>query len=274
MKAVAIIPARYASTRLPGKPLVDICGKPMVRWVWERASRARGVSQVIVATDDERVAAAVRGFGGEVRMTSRRHRSGTDRVEEVARTLSCDVVLNVQGDEPLLDPRTIERLLVCFTQDPRADMATPVCPIRTVEEYFSAHIVKAVVDRSGRALYFTRSPVPFFRDGLRFRYSGSSVRIDVSPPVRSQLSRLPVRRHLGVYGYRKDFLHRLVEFPPSPLERAERLEQLRALENGFTIKTVRVERPSAAVDTPADLAAVRRRVRALRDGRLEWREHR
>jgi 3-deoxy-manno-octulosonate cytidylyltransferase (CMP-KDO synthetase) len=269
MKAVAVIPARYASTRLPGKPLADICGRPMVQWVWERASRARGVSRVIVATDDERVVAAVHGFGGEVLMTSRRHRSGTDRVEEVARMLSCDVVLNVQGDEPLLDPRTIERLLSCFAQDPHTDMATPVCPIRTAGEYLSPHIVKAIVGLDGRALYFTRSPAPFFRDGLQAGHSGVSVRIGVPPSMRSQLGRLPVRRHLGMYGYRKDFLHRLVEFPPSPLERAEQLEQLRVLENGFTIKTVRVERPSAAVDTPADLAVVRRQVRVLHGGRPE-----
>lgn len=263
MKAVVIIPARYASTRLPGKPLVDICGKPMVQWVWERAVQARGIAQVIVATDDDRIAAAVRGFGGDVVLTSRRHRSGTDRVEAVARAIACDVVLNVQGDEPLLEPRTVERLLACFARDPRTDMATPVCPIRTAAEYLSPHVVKAVVALDGRALYFTRAPVPFFRDALRVSSNSARLCVAVHPSLREHLSRLPVRRHLGMYAYRKDFLHRIVEFRVSPLERMEQLEQLRVLENGFSIKTVLVERPSLAVDTPADLQTVRRIARAL-----------
>jgi 3-deoxy-manno-octulosonate cytidylyltransferase (CMP-KDO synthetase) len=238
---VAIIPARYGSTRLPGKALADIAGRPMVWHVAERARRARGIARVIVATDDVRIRDAVAGSGVEVALTSPDHPSGTDRLAEVARGLDAGVLINVQGDLPLLDPLMIEALAARMAADPALPMATIAAPLLDETEWRSPHVVKVVVDTGGRALYFSRSPVPFDRDAMRAP----------DEPLGW--------RHVGMYAYRRDVLLRLAALPPSPLERRERLEQLRALEHGIAIGVVawRGDATLIEVDTPADLARAR-----------------
>jgi 3-deoxy-manno-octulosonate cytidylyltransferase (CMP-KDO synthetase) len=244
---VAIIPARFHSTRLPGKPMALLGGRPMICHVAERTRRARGLSRVLVATDDARVQAAVRDAGGEVVMTRADHPSGTDRLAEVVRGLAADVVVNVQGDLPLLDPVMVERLVARMTAEPTLAMATLAAPVRDEAEWRSPHVVKVVMSADGRALYFSRSPIPFDRDGIR---RGDE-------PLGW--------RHIGMYAYRRDVLLRLAALPPSPLERREQLEQLRALEHGITIGVVEwtAAEPVIEVDTPDDLA----RAQAALDGR-------
>lgn len=243
MRAVAVIPARYASTRLPGKPLLDICGKPLIQRVWEIVSRARGLDDVVVATDDGRIADAVRAFGGTVRMTSPDCRSGSDRVREVAESLAADVYVNVQGDEPLLEPAAIERLLEVFRQDESVQVAT-LCSRISEEQARSPHQVKVVRDHAGNALYFSRAPLPFVRErGESAEFLG----------------------HVGIYAYRADALRNFASLPPSPLEQAEKLEQLRFLQAGISIRVPEVPPMGAGVDTPEDLE----RVRAI----IEEREH-
>lgn len=235
--AVAIIPARYASTRLPGKPLATIGGRPMVRRVVERVQLARSIGRVIVATDDERIRDAVAPTGVDVAMTRADHPSGTDRLAEVAAGLAHAVVVNVQGDLPLLDPAMIDRLVARMRADVDLPMVTLAQPIRDVEELASPHVVKVVADRRGRALYFSRSPIPHDRDGTR------------SPDA-------PLGwRHIGLYAYRRDVLLRLAGLAPTPLEERERLEQLRALENGIAIGVEAWESEDAVieVDVQADL---------------------
>jgi 3-deoxy-manno-octulosonate cytidylyltransferase (CMP-KDO synthetase) len=245
--AVAIIPARFHSTRLPGKPMALLGGRPMICHVAERTRRARGLARVLVATDDARVEAAVRDAGGEVVMTRADHPSGTDRLAEVVRGLAADIVVNVQGDLPLLDPVMVECLVARMTAEPSLAMATLATPIRDQAEWRSPHVVKVVVGADGRALYFSRSPIPFDRDGTR--------RGDESLGWR----------HIGMYAYRRDVLLRLAALPPSPLERREQLEQLRALEQGIAIGVVEwtAAEPVIEVDTPDDLV----RAQAAMDGR-------
>jgi 3-deoxy-manno-octulosonate cytidylyltransferase (CMP-KDO synthetase) len=235
--AVAIIPARYQSTRLPGKALADIAGRPMIEHVYRRAAAARTVTSVIVATDDERIAAAVRGFGGDVRMTSAAHQSGTDRLAEVARGLDCGLVVNVQGDEPLIEPAMIDEAVSAFAEDPALEMSSLRRRIAAGgEEARNPNVTKVVVDRHGHALYFSRAPIPFVRSG--------------SPPP-------PAWRHVGLYVYRRECLLRLAALAPTALERAEALEQLRALEHGIRIKVVETAFDSIGVDTVEDLVQVR-----------------
>jgi 3-deoxy-manno-octulosonate cytidylyltransferase (CMP-KDO synthetase) len=243
-ETVAIIPARYRSTRLPGKALALIGGRPMICHVAERTRRARGLAGVIVATDDERIRDAVVASGGEVVMTRPDHPSGTDRLAEVAARLAADVVVNVQGDLPLLDPAMVEALAARMAADRTLPMATLATPIAEEDEFRSPHVVKVVVGRDGRALYFSRSPIPFDRDGTR-------------PPGAPY-----GWRHVGMYAYRRDVLLRLAATPPSPLEERERLEQLRALEHGVAIGVVewRQVEPLIEVDTPEDLERARRAV--------------
>lgn len=241
MKVLAVIPVRYAATRLPGKPLADIHGRPMVAWVHDAARRARGIDRVIVATDDGRIADAVRAHGGEVEMTDPAHRNGSERVAEVARRHEADVVVNVQGDEPLVDPRAIEALLPPFRDDPAVEMATLKFRLANPDAAASPHVVKVVSDLAGDALYFSRAPIPFCADA----------------PA-------PCYKHLGLYAYRRDLLLRLVEWEPTALERAERLEQLRALEHGVRIRVIETEWDSVGVDTPDDLARVRDALAASR----------
>jgi 3-deoxy-manno-octulosonate cytidylyltransferase (CMP-KDO synthetase) len=254
---VAVIPARYDATRLPGKPLAEIAGRPMVEHVYRRAAAARGVDAVIVATDDERIAAAVRSFGGIAAMTRATHRTGTDRIAEVAARLSCEIVLNVQGDEPLIDPEMIEQVIAPLVEDPLLDMSTACVPISDRADYANPNVVKVVMDRTGRVLSFSRSPIPHFRD------SGSGIRDSKNPASPETRIPNPVYKHVGLYGYRRTFLLTLAALPQTPLERAESLEQLRALEHGYRIHTVETTHDSIGVDTPEDLERVRRQLLAV-----------
>jgi len=241
-RVVAIIPARYASMRLPGKPLADIAGKPMIQHVYERAARARTIDDVIVATDDERIADAVRAFGGHAEMTSPDIRSGSDRIGVVARGLpSTELVVNIQGDEPLIPPAMIDEAVQPLLQNPAIDVGTLVGRITTPEELLDPNTVKVTLDRNGRCLYFSRSPIPFGRD----------------IGVEALLQSCAVYRHIGLYVYRTPFLLRFAAMEQTPLERAEKLEQLRVLEHGFAIHAVLTTHHSIAVDTPADLERVR-----------------
>lgn len=232
LKTTIVIPARYGSTRFCGKPLAELWGKPIVQHVWERARQARLASRVIVATDDERIADAARSFGAEVAITRPDHPSGTDRVAEVARSLDSDLIVNVQGDEPLIDPGSVDAAILPLAEDPSVLMSTLCCPIEETADLVNPNVVKVVLDRQSFALYFSRLPIPFVRD------------------QRADATRY---RHLGIYAYRRDFLLSLAKMAPSPLEQAERLEQLRVLEHGYRIRVAVVERASPGVDTLADL---------------------
>jgi 3-deoxy-manno-octulosonate cytidylyltransferase (CMP-KDO synthetase) len=249
-EAVAIIPARYSSTRLPGKPLLLLAGLPMIMHVVDRASRARLVSRVIVATDDERIAEAVVTHGGEARMTSYNLASGTDRVAEVSAQLDSEIVVNVQGDEPLIEPSTIDAAIAPLVEDSQIQICTTSEPITTVEDVFSSSVVKVVTDSRGFALYFSRSPIPYSRLAGEMTLE-ESLRAD--PALLSGY-----RKHSGLYVYRAGFLRRFAGMEPSPLERLEALEQLRAIENGFRIRVVRVEHRSIGVDTEQDYERVKR----------------
>jgi 3-deoxy-manno-octulosonate cytidylyltransferase (CMP-KDO synthetase) len=246
---VAIIPARYGSTRLPGKPLSDIHGKPMIERVYERVRRARGLDRILVATDDERISAVVRSFNGEVVMTSPEHRTGTDRLAEVVRDNDAAVVVNVQGDEPLVDPDAIEAALAPILADPGLPMATLSVPIAEVSEMLSPAVVKVVTDAHGDALYFSRGVIPWPR-GVSAGDAPAAARIAVEAGL--------ARKHVGVYVYRRDILLRLAALPAAPLEQLEGLEQLRALHHGARIRVVhRATAGGPAVDTPEDLERVR-----------------
>ena len=235
MKVLAVIPARYASTRFPGKPLAPILGKPMIQWVWERTLSVPGVSRVLVATDDDRIAAAVAGFGGEAVMTSPRCPSGSDRVWEAVRSEDWDLVLNLQGDEPALNPSGITALMAAMAEEERAQMGTLVTAIRERSDYENPNVVKAVLDGAGRCLYFSRSPVPFLRG--------------------RDLNQAELWRHVGVYAFRREFLEAFVSWPKGRLEETESLEQLRALEHGAFVLATRVNWPGCAVDVPEDIDA-------------------
>ena len=239
MKIAGIIPARFASTRFPGKPLHLICGKPLIQHVVERCRLSRLLSEVIVATDDDRIREVASRFC-RVEMTSDRHPSGSDRIAEVAARLDCDGVVNVQGDEPLIDPRVVDEVAGALSL---MEMTTAATPIRNVGDYENPNVVKVVVGMDGRALYFSRRTIPYLRDGA-------------SRPTAEQLASFPFLKHLGIYGFRRETLLRLVSHPVSPLEAAEKLEQLRALEHGIPIFVARVDYESVGVDVPADVARV------------------
>ncbi len=249
MSIVALIPARFASTRFPGKPLADILGKPMIQHVYERTIRSTLVDDVIVATDDERIAAVVRGFGARVEMTRSDHPSGTDRLAEVAQRLDAEIIVNVQGDEPLIAPEMIDEAVAPLASDASIPMGTLKSPLVCAEDYANPNVVKVVTDRDGFALYFSRSPLPYVRNdqGLDF---GEIVR------------RFAPARHIGLYVYRRDFLLDYARLQPTALELAEQLEQLRALEHGYRIRVVETSRSSLGVDVPEDLKAVERVLRA------------
>ena len=241
MKILGLIPARYASTRFPGKPLALIAGKPLIQHVVERCRKARSLSEIIVATDDARIADAARKFC-RVEMTRAGHPSGTDRIAEAAVRCQCDAVMNIQGDEPLMDPAVIDAVARALENE---EMSTAAAPIGHPEELENPNIVKVVVNTAGRALYFSRRTIPYLREAA----SGS---------VSEQLAAFPFLKHLGIYGYRRQTLLRLVQLPVSPLESAEKLEQLRALENGIQIAVVKVDYDGASVDVPEDVARVER----------------
>jgi 3-deoxy-manno-octulosonate cytidylyltransferase (CMP-KDO synthetase) len=237
MKIIGLIPARYASTRFPGKPLALIAGKTLIQHVVERCQKAKSLDEVIVATDDTRIWEVAQDFC-RVEMTAPEHASGTDRIAEVAGQCACDGVVNIQGDEPLIDPRVIDAVAGALAGD---EMSTAATPIADLAELENPNVVKVVVNGAGRALYFSRRTIPYVRDAAR---------------GAEQLAAFPFLKHLGIYGYRRETLLRLVKCKVSPLEEAEKLEQLRALENGIQIAVVKVNYESAGVDVPADLKRV------------------
>jgi 3-deoxy-manno-octulosonate cytidylyltransferase (CMP-KDO synthetase) len=253
LTSIVVIPARYESTRFPGKALALIAGRPMIEHVYQRAARARGIARVLVATDDDRIARAVERFGGEALMTSTSHRTGTDRLAEVAARVECDVVVNVQGDEPLVEPTMIEQAIAPFREDPALQMTSLRARIADVAELADPNVVKVVVDRHDYALYFSRAPIPFARDPAAVGPHSSAA--DTAPTEVGPYCGGPWR-HVGLYAYRRSFLPTFAALPPSPLEQTERLEQLRALEHGIRIKVVETPHFSIGVDTPADLAKV------------------
>jgi 3-deoxy-manno-octulosonate cytidylyltransferase (CMP-KDO synthetase) len=248
MKTLGLIPSRYASTRFPAKPLHLIAGKPLIQHVVERCQLAKSLSEVIVATDDERIAAVARRFC-RVEMTRADHPSGSDRTAEVAARLECDAVVNIQGDEPLMDPAVIDAVAGLLG---RFEMSTAATPVGSVEEFESPNVVKVVVGADGRALYFSRRTIPYLRDAA-------------ARPSTEQLAAFPFLKHLGIYGFRRQTLLDLVKHPLSPLEQAEKLEQLRALEHGIAIGVVRVDYDSVGVDLPADVARVEALLAARRE---------
>lgn len=236
MTTIALIPARYAATRLPGKVLADIAGKPMVQHVYERACRARTVQRVLVATDDERVRRAVEFFGGEVIMTSPHHLSGTDRLAEAVQNLDCEIVVNVQGDEPMIEPEAIDSAVQPLLEDPTLPMSTLKVEITDPHDIQDPSVVKVVTDRYGLALYFSRYPLPYPRDAAQGHWY----------------------QHIGLYVYRRDFLLQYARWEATPLQLTEQLEQLKVLENGYRIKVIPTSHRTIGVDTPEDLERVRR----------------
>ncbi|MFQ5849445.1 MAG: 3-deoxy-manno-octulosonate cytidylyltransferase [Candidatus Binatia bacterium] len=249
MTVVAIIPARYGSTRFPGKPLARISSKPMVQHVYESVSKSQGLDRVLVATDDRRILETVRGFGGEAVLTSRDHVSGTDRLAEVARKIKAGWVVNVQGDLPFVRPQTIARTLRVLRRDHSIPMGTARTPIFHEDDLFNPNVVKVVTDAEGFALYFSRAPIPY--QPRRGRWG----------MVRKEIWG---HRHLGVYVYRRDFLLKLSRLRPVPLERTEGLEQLRPLSHGYRIRVMDVDEPSVEVDTPEDLQRAEMYLRSSR----------
>ncbi len=238
MNVVAILPARYGSTRFPGKPLVDIAGKPMIQHVYERTAQTRSINRVIVATDDDRIRAAVESFGGEVQITRDDHPSGTDRLAEVVGRIEADLIVNVQGDEPLIDPAMIEAAVAPLLADPSIPMGTLMSRIYDYEEYTNPNVVKVVSDHAGFALYFSRASIPYGRD------------------LTQKVVPFPSFKHIGLYVYQRDFLLQYPTLPETPLELLEKLEQLRALEHGHRIRIVETDLQSIGVDVPEDVDRV------------------
>ena len=247
MTVTAVIPARYASTRLPGKPLAEIDGRPMIQWVCERVGRASLVDAVIVATDDQRIFDAVSAFGGKVVMTAPDHPSGTDRLAEVAENLNSEIIVNVQGDEPLIEGAVIDAAIRPMVEGDSAPVATAATRIKSREDLLNPDVVKVVTDGAGYALYFSRSPIPFDRD--------------VAPSSMDQDKR-PFWKHIGLYVYRKDFLLQYSRLARTPLEMREKLEQLRILEHGHRIRVVETAYDSLGVDSLEDLERIRKLVSA------------
>jgi 3-deoxy-manno-octulosonate cytidylyltransferase (CMP-KDO synthetase) len=238
-KILGVIPARFASTRFPGKVLAQISSKSMLQHVYERASQARYLTSIVIATDDDRIVQAARRFGAIARLTRADHLSGTDRVAEIASAENADIVVNIQGDEPLIDPSAIDAAILPLAHESEIVMATLKKRIEDPREIEDPHVVKVVTDREGDAIYFSRCPIPFVRDRGA---GGAAAGIHF--------------KHIGLYVYRRDFLLRYSTLPVGPLEQAEKLEQLRALENGFPIRVVETEYESLGVDTPEDLQRV------------------
>lgn len=243
MGVTVVIPARYASTRFPGKPLADLCGKPMIQWVYERSALCESVNRVLVATDDERIAEVVESFGGDVVMTRADHPTGTDRLAEVAAGLNDELIVNVQGDEPLIDPAMIEAAVKPLLADSAIPMGTLKTPLTSLDEYLNSNVVKVVTDRQGFALYFSRAPIPFPRD--------------FNSQLEQRWRDLATAKHVGLYVYRREFLIQYPRLQATPLENQECLEQLRALEHGYRIRVAETNLVGQGVDTPEDLDRVR-----------------
>lgn len=232
MKTAVIIPARYASTRLPGKPLIEIQGKPIIQWVYEKSQQTKLADVVVVATDDERIFDAVKAFGGEAVMTSSEHQSGSDRIAEVViKDPEISIAVNVQGDEPLIQPESIDKAIQSLIEDEETDISTLIREIKNKEEVNNPNIVKAVINNKGNALYFSRAAIPYPRTEGQAAYYG----------------------HIGLYVYRREALLKITQLEPTDLEKAECLEQLRALQNGFKIKAVKVDYKPIGIDTPEDV---------------------
>ena len=236
-RVVIVIPARYGSMRLPGKPLVPLAGKPMIERVYERAKEAKTAGRVIVATDDERIVKAVEGFGGEARMTRTDHRTGTERIAEVAARTEGDVFVNVQGDEPLLDPAAVDTAVTSLLEEPVAAIATVAVPIQTPGDIMDPNVVKTVLDFDGNALYFSRAPIPWVRD----------------TGMKTHARHL---KHLGLYVFQREALLEYPTLPQGELERIEQLEQLRWMENGWKVRVAEVEHDAVSVDVPEDVKRV------------------
>jgi len=249
LEVVALIPARYGSTRFPGKPLALLRGKPMIQHVYEHTRRVHGLARVLVATDDDRIAHAVRAIGGEVAMTRADHPTGTDRLAEVAHGLTAEVIVNVQGDLPFFPASLVEDAVAALIRAPAAVMATVKTPIHDFAEWQNINVVKVVTDREGYALYFSRSPIPYVRDQVAKPQVQS---LESKPDIQSHTQILGYR-HIGLYVYRRDFLLTFPQLARTPLEQSEQLEQLRALEWGYRIVVSETERPTIEVDTPEDL---------------------
>lgn len=239
-RILGVIPARFASTRFPGKALAPLAGKPLIQHVWERSCQARYLSEVVIATDDERIEAAARAFGARVRMTRADHATGTDRVAEIASADTAAIIVNIQGDEPLIDPAAIDAATLALLDDAEAPMATLKKRIENPEEIHNPNVVKVVTGFNGDAIYFSRWPIPFDRGGGATYF-----------------------KHIGLYVYRRDFLLGYSQLPVGPLELSERLEQLRALENGYRIRVMETDYESVGVDTPEDLERVSQLFQAL-----------
>lgn len=231
-----VVPARYHSTRFPGKPLAMISGRPLIEWVYRRALEIEGADRVIVATDDERIAGAVRRVGGNVVMTSEGHATGTDRVAEVARDATDDLIFNLQGDEPIFSTELVQEMIVKLSRSSTLDIVTAAHAILSAEELENPNVVKVVMDRAGRALYFSRAPIPYMRSGVDEEQRGW--------------------RHIGIYGFRRESLLRFSALPQTPLEQRECLEQLRAIENGMVIGVVKTDAVTIGVDVPQDIKTV------------------
>lgn len=242
MKITAIIPARYDSNRFPGKPLVDIKNQPMIEYVYKRVKKSEIIDQVIIATDDRRIVEAVKNFGGKVEMTSRDHKSGTDRIAEVAKNLTADIIVNVQGDEPLIKPVMIEQLVKPFEENKELSMTTLEKKIEDLNEINNPNVVKVVTDVNNFALYFSRATIPYQRQD----HSGH----------------VDYYKHIGVYAFRRNFLLKYSEMDESELEKIESLEQLRVLENGYKIKVVETAFDTVGVDTPEDLKYVKKLIQS------------
>jgi 3-deoxy-manno-octulosonate cytidylyltransferase (CMP-KDO synthetase) len=249
-KIIAVIPARYGSTRFPGKALASINGKPMIQWVYERTKRSALIDHVVVATDDDRILSMVKSFGGDAVMTSPAHPTGTDRIAEVVRNMECDLVVNVQGDEPLIQHEMIDQAITPLVNDSSIPMGTLCRRIESREEAVDPNVVKVVLDNNGFALYFSRAPIPWDRE----RWSGRTV-----------LNELPLSavmyKHIGLYVYRRNFLLDYSHMPQTVLEDIEKLEQLRALEHGYRVRTVVTEYESFGVDIPDDLSKILHRLK-------------
>ncbi len=252
---IVVIPARFGSTRFPGKPLARIQGRSMIWHVYHRSLKAKRVDAVWVATDDVRIYDEVKGWGGRVMMTRPDHASGTDRVAEVAERISCDIVVNVQGDEPMMDPAVIDAVVEPLTRNPSIGIVTPITKIKKIEEIFDPSIAKVVRDAEGFALYFSRSPIPYGRDIEKFTtYKGET-------PEDEQmefLEKYPFYRHIGLYAFERKTLMKFCELPKSDLENVEKLEQLRALEYGIPLLTVLVEYNGISVDHPEDILRIQK----------------
>lgn len=236
---IGVIPARYGSSRLPAKALAIIHGKPMIQHVYERCLKSKLLSEVLVATDDKRILDAVINFGGNVVMTSKSHKSGTDRIGEAVKNIKCDIVVNIQGDEPMIDPRNIDKAIEPLVKDRRINVSTLCFKISDRTEINNPNVVKVVLDSYSNALYFSRSVIPFNRDNTKAEYF----------------------KHIGLYVYRKNYLRKLIKLKPSKLELTEKLEQLRILESGEKIKVIETKIDSHSVDTPADLKKIRKLIR-------------